>query len=310
MEIQKWLWALLVSTRPRQWLKNLTLLAAPFLGGVLFNPEVAGKMGEAFLVFSLLSSCAYIINDLVDRRRDRKHPVKKNRPIASGALPPYLAAIFAIALGTGSLIYTYLNFNYYFFGVALAFIGLQLTYSFWVRNLIILDALWVGAAFVLRVYAGAFVIPTPISSWIILSAIGLSLLLAFGKRRSERTLLSSLHKRFFTRETLRHYPEALLDATIAMSASYTALAYSIFAFQNSPASTMPLFVEFLPTTLSSPKWLLLTVPIVIYGIARYLFVIYEKKEGESPEKVLLSDFPLLGSVVLWTFILTGIIYLL
>lgn len=301
--------ALIVSARPRQWLKNLTLFAAPFFGGVLFNSGILWKMGEAFIVFSLLSSASYLVNDFVDREKDLQHPIKKNRPIASGALPPAFAASSAVALGAAALIYTYLNFNYYFFGVALAFIILQLTYSFWVRNVIILDALWVGAAFVLRVYAGAFVIPTPISSWVILAAIGLSLLLAFGKRRSERTLLSSLHQRLLTRSTLRSYPDSLLDSMIAISASYTALSYSIFAFQNSPI-TPETFLEFLPTTLSSPKWLLLTVPIVLYGIARYLFVIYEKKEGESPEKVLLSDFPLLFSVILWILFLTGIIYLL
>lgn len=301
---------LVISARPRQWLKNLALFAAPFFGGILFNVGVLPRLGEAFLLFSLLSSAAYLVNDLLDRPRDLKHPLKKNRPIASSALPAATAWIAAIALSLGALIYIYFHFNRYFFGVSLAFLALQLTYSFWVRNVIILDALWVAAAFVLRVYAGAFILPTPISSWLILASIGLSLLLAFGKRRSERTLLSSLNLRLTTRKTLRHYPDTLLDASISMSAAYTTLAYSIFAFQTSPTQVAPFLTDLLPTTLATPKWLLLTVPLVIYGVVRYLFVIYEKKEGESPENVLLSDLPLLGSILLWVLILTGIIYLL
>lgn len=302
--------ALIISTRPRQWLKNVALFAAPFFAGVLFNEGVLLRFGEAFLAFSFLSSAAYLINDLVDRPHDRKHPLKKSRPIARGTLSVPLALVSAGILGFGSLTYIFLNFNSYFFAVSLAFILLQLTYSFWVRNIIILDALWVAAAFILRVYAGAFVLLNPISSWLVLAVIGLSLLLAFGKRRSERTLLSSLHRRFLTRETLRHYPDTLLDAAISMFAAYTTLAYSVFAFQTSPTTVTPFLTDFLPTTLSTPKWLLLTVPLVIYGVARYLFVIYEKKEGESPEEVLLTDFPLLATALLWVFILTGIIYLL
>ena len=300
--------ALVISARPQQWLKNLSIFAAAFLWGDLFNVGTLPRLIEAFFVFCFLSSTAYLINDLKDRERDKKHPVKKRRPIASGELSVRAAIVAAVVLGTGTLTYVFLNFNSYFFGIALAFIALQLSYSFLIRNVIILDALWVAAAFVLRVYAGAFVLPTPISSWVIMSVIGLALLLAFGKRRSERTLLSSLRKRLATRETLRHYPDALLDSAISMSASYTALAYSIFAFQNSPGSTS--LSDILPATLSSPKLILLTVPLVIYGVVRYFYVIYEKKEGESPEQVLITDFPLLGTVALWLISLFLIIYVI
>jgi len=300
---------ILISARPRQWLKNLALLAAPFFGHELFNRGVPLKMGEAVLVFILLSSATYLINDVVDRDKDREHPTKRNRPVASGKLPVAMALLAATVLVGGALYYAYSNFNQYFFGISLAFILLQITYSLWIRNVIIVDALWVAVAFVLRVYAGAFVLPTPTSSWLVLAVIGLSLLLAFGKRRSEHTLLSSLHKRLITRVTLRQYPDTLLDSTIAMSAAYTTLAYSIFAFQTSPVGSSAL-AEFLPSTLSSPKWMLLTVPLVLYGVSRYLFVIYEKKEGESPEKVLLTDIPLLGTVLLWILATFAIVYAL
>ncbi len=299
--------ALLISARPRQWVKNLALFAAVFFGGGILRPGVVSRLFEAALVFSLLSSTAYVINDIVDRKKDRQHPIKKVRPIASGELPVPGALVFAILLGGGTLAYTFTRFNQYFFGISVFFIFLQLTYSLWVRNVIILDALWVAAAFVVRVYAGAFVLPTPISSWLVLSVIGLALLLAFGKRRSERTLLSKLHQRLFTRATLRHYPDPLLDATIAMSAAYTTLAYSIFTFQTSPIGSAA-FADFLPPTLASPKWSLLTVPLIIYGVARYLYVIYEKKEGESPEKVLLTDRPLLIAVLVWVLLSFLILY--
>jgi 4-hydroxybenzoate polyprenyltransferase len=300
--------AIVISARPRQWLKNLVIFAAAFLWGDIFKIGAFPQLLEAFIVFSFLSSTAYLINDIHDRKEDRKHPVKKKRPIAAGTLSVRTALATAIILGVGTLIYTYLNFNSYFFVTALTFSLLQLSYSLLIRNIIILDALWVAATFVLRVYAGAFVLPTPISAWVVLSVIGLSLLLAFGKRRSERTLLSSLQKELSTRETLQHYPDTLLDAIISMSAAYTALAYSIFAFQSSPQGESLLPSDLLPSTLSSPKWILLTVPLVIYGIARYLFVIYEKKEGESPERVLTTDLPLLGIIILWGLILFIIIY--
>jgi len=301
--------ALIITARPQQWLKNLSIFAAAFLWGDLLNLGVFPRLAVAFIIFSILSSAAYFINDVKDKEKDKKHPIKKKRPIASGELTVKTAVLAAIVLGVGALVYSFLNFNSYFFGIVLAFLFLQITYSFWIRNVIILDALWVAAAFVLRVFAGAFVLPTPISSWIILSVIGLSLLLAFGKRRSERTLLSSLHEKFLTRETLRHYPERLLDSVISMSAAYTALAYSIFAFQSSPGGSSSL-LDILPPTLSSPKLILLTVPLVIYGISRYLFVIYEKKEGESPERILITDFPLLATVSAWIIALFLIIYVI
>lgn len=300
--------SILISARPKQWIKNLVVFAPAFLGGEILNLGALPKLAEAFLVFSFLSSCAYLINDVRDRKKDQRHPVKKRRPIASGALSPWLAVGTALIIGGATLFYTYQNFNQYFLAGTVTFLLLQLSYTFLIRDIIILDALWVAAAFVVRVYSGAFVLPTPISSWVVLSVIGLSLLLAFGKRRSERTLLHKLHKKLTTRQTLRQYPDALLDSMISLSASYSALAYSIFAFQTSPQGGLNF--SFLPATLSSPKWIMLTIPVVFYGLARYLFVIYEKKEGESPEKVLLTDFPLLLTITLWLAALFTIIYVL
>jgi len=308
MEALKLLKKILISARPKQWIKNLVVFAPAFLGGEILNLGALPKLIEAFMVFSLLSSCAYLINDVRDREKDRRHPVKKKRPIASGNLSPLSALVTTVLVGGATLFYTATNFNQYFFGGTVTFIILQLSYTFLIRDIIIMDALWVAAAFVVRVYSGAFVLPTPLSAWVVLSVIGLSLLLAFGKRRSERTLLYKLHKKLTTRSTLRQYPDALLDSMISLSASYSALAYSIFAFQTSPQGGLSF--SFLPATLSSPKWIMLTIPVVFYGLARYLFVIYEKKEGESPEKVLLTDLPLLLTIFLWLAALFAIIYVL
>ena len=136
-----------------------------------------------------------------------------------------------------------------------------------------------------------------------------------GKRRSERTLLASEPVRLQvlmhpTRETLIHYPDTLLDSMISMSASFAIISYSLFSFQISPRFQPKLLLGILPPTLTAPKWMMLTIPLVIYGVARYLYVIYEKKEGESPERVLLSDIPLLSTLILWSITTIAVIYLI
>jgi 4-hydroxybenzoate polyprenyltransferase len=176
---------------------------------------------------------------------------------------------------------------------------IQFLYSLILRNIIIVDSLTVASGFVLRVIAGGVLIETSISSWLILTTIALSLLLAFGKRRSEKTILSETNTEAETRKTLKSYPDTLLDSMITMSSTFCIVSYSFFTFQISPDTSLTNLRRYLPATVDSPKWLMFTIPLVIYGIARYLYVIYEKKEGESPERVLLSDKPLLLTVLTW-----------
>ena len=298
---------ILRSVRPRQWLKNLSLYAPLVFWGELFRPQGFTKVTKAVILFSLVSSAVYLINDTIDAGRDRRHPFKKNRPIAARQLPVKLALLVAVILlcvGLGGAFFL----EFYFFLTVLAYAFLQLIYSFWLRQVIILDALTIAFGFILRVFAGAWVLPVPLSSWLVLSTIGLALLLAFGKRRSERTILAAEGLSPQTRKTLEHYPDSLLDAMISMSATYAIISYSLFAFQTSPLPESPLFAAYLPATIARPKLMMLTIPLVIYAVARYLYVIYEKGEGESPEKVLLSDYPLLLSVVLWGLAVIAIIY--
>lgn len=297
---------LLRTARPRQWLKNLSLYAAIAFSGELFRWDFFSQVSKAVVVFCLASSAVYIFNDLIDAPKDRLHPIKKNRPLASGRLSPQVA-VMAIAALLGVVLVSAWSLSPYFLGMVLLYLLLQIAYTFKIREVIILDAMTVAAGFILRVYAGSVVVMVSLSSWIVLTTIGLALLMAFGKRRSERTILEG-QNRPATRGTLEHYPNTLLDAMISMSSAYTIISYSLFAFQNSPVKTTPLFLGFIPQTLASPKWMMLTIPLVIYGVARYLYVIYEKKEAESPERVLLSDYPLLGTVIMWSLSLVVIIY--
>lgn len=297
---------LLRTARPRQWLKNLSLYAAIAFSGELFRWDFFSQVSKAVVVFCLASSAVYIFNDLIDAPKDRLHPIKKNRPIASGRLSPQVA-VMAIAILLGVVLVSAWSLSPYFLGMVLLYLLLQIAYTFKIREVIILDAMTVAAGFILRVYAGSVVVMVSLSSWIVLTTIGLALLMAFGKRRSERTILEG-QSRPATRGTLEHYPDTLLDAMISMSSAYTIISYSLFAFQNSPIRTTPLLLGFIPQTLAQPKWMMLTIPLVIYGVARYLYVIYEKKEAESPERVLLSDYPLLGTVTLWVLSLIFITY--
>ena len=293
---------IVISCRPRQWLKNLALFAPAYLWGNLFEEAIFGRVVLACLVFCLLSSAGYLFNDVSDREKDARHPLKRLRPVASGELSPGLA--LAVSAALLALVFPIAFFlSTYLFLMVFSYALLQIVYSMALRNVIIIDALTIAGGFILRVFAGALVIPVPISSWLVLSTIGLSLLLAFGKRRSERTLLSS-QEVLSTRGVLRGYPDTLLDSVISTFAAFTILSYSLFAFQTSP--TVEIFPGLLPPTLARPKWMMLTIPLVIYGVSRYLYVIYEKKEGESPAEVLLSDRPLLLSIIIWA-ILVGII---
>lgn len=299
------------TVRPRQWLKNLSLLAAPVLSGRFFEPEIMRQSIKAALVFCVISSGIYIINDIIDAPKDRQHPIKKNRPIASRKLSEKLAWPIAFVLIFGGIYYSALHMGTFFSLAIITYVLMQLFYSLYLRNVIILDSLIVAAGFVIRVFAGGLATNISLSSWLLLSTIGLSLLLAFGKRRSEKTILkkhSNMLEPNETRKTLQHYPDSLLDSMISMSSTFCIISYALFAFQTSGDALNPALKTLLPSILSNPKWMMLTIPLVIYGVARYLYVIYEREDAESPERVLLSDKPLLLSVLVWGATVIAIIY--
>ncbi len=287
------------TARPRQWLKNFALFAPALILGDITEVTMLNRLLSGFFAFSLMSSGAYFINDIVDSPKDKLHPIKKNRPIPSGKIKVWVALIVALILISTSVVYSSKYNGTFFTSILIIYILIQFMYSFLLRNIIIIDSLTVASGFVLRVIAGGVLIESSISSWLILTTIALSLLLAFGKRRSEKTILSETKTEAETRKTLKSYPDTLLDSMITMSATFCIVSYSFFTFQVSPESSLSNLRKILPASISSPKWLMFTIPLVIYGIARYLYVIYEKKEGESPERVLLSDKPLLTAVIVW-----------
>lgn len=307
------IYQLIRTARPRQWIKNFSVFAAPLFFGNLFELDVLILTIKAFFAFSAISSAAYFLNDIIDAPKDRLHPIKKNRPIASGKLSYKTAWFVTFILIFGTILFSIAYLGTFFAFSIIAYILIQIFYTLYLKNIIILDSLTIATLFVIRVFSGGFASDTSISSWLLLATIGISLLLAFGKRRSEKTIVKNYlgEKKYGeTRETLKHYPDNLLDSMISMSAAYSIITYSLFVFQISPEIFSRALSTILPSILRSPKWMMLTIPIVIYGVARYLYVIYEKKEGESPERVLLSDKPLLFSTILWGLTTLTIIYLL
>lgn len=296
--------------RPRQWIKNLAVFAGLIFSGQLDSTLATQIEVKAFLIFCAISSSTYILNDLFDIERDKLHPFKSKRPIASGKIPIPLAIAIGLGIIAVALPLSYKLSPTFFFAVA-SYLLLQLFYSSFFKTIILLDVMAIAAGFVLRVYAGVWVIDAHLNVWFLLAVTSFALFLAIGKRRSELTLLQNQASRH--RETLLHYPENLLDILTSMFANSTWISYALFAFLQPPISARPRLITILNNfslPFAQAKYLMATIPVVIYGVMRYLYIIYEKKEGESPERVLLTDQPLLISVLLWLVMLLLIIYYL
>ena len=300
---------LLETARPRQWLKNLSLFTGLVFTGWLFIPEKFWTVAWAVVLFSLITSAVYIFNDSIDASSDRKHPLKKKRPIAAGKLPLPLALFAAVFMGTLGLGLA-AKLSFFFFFLALGYLVLHFLYSLYLKKLAIIDILTIASGFIIRVYAGAVVIDAHINVWLLLCIVSFSLFLAIGKRRSERTLLLA-RRADEARQVLTHYPETLLNIYTAMFANTTWLTYALFASLQPPIipqGRLLSLMSVVPRAFVNQKLLMITVPVVIYGVMRYLQLIYEKGKGESPEKILLSDKPLLITVLLWGILVVGVIY--
>ncbi len=297
------------AARPRQAIKNLALFAALVFTGNLFVPEKFLLVVRGFFIFSLLTASKYIFNDIIDLPWDRKHPVKKRRPVASGTLPIPLA-LFSSIVGIFSSLYLAAQVSPFFFMTCLLYFFLQLLYNFLLKNIVILDVLAIAAGFILRVYAGAFIIGVHLSVWFLLCIISISLFLAVGKRRAELAILTS-KKALHPRKTLAFYKPKLLDAYLSMFGSAAWLSYALFTFfaPAPPVAQRFPFWDRLPLTLAGVnKWLMVTIPIVIFGIMRYIQIIYAGARAEAPEEVLLTDKLLLAAVILWGIMVVLIIY--
>jgi 4-hydroxybenzoate polyprenyltransferase len=299
------------SLRVTQWIKNIAVFAPIVFSGFLFVPGYFGRVVWAFALFCLLSSSIYVFNDLIDIKSDRLHPFKKNRPIASGAVPVELAIFLFLFFAGVSLFLGFVTSTFFFAAMGTYFI-MNIFYSLWWKKVAILDVFVIAAGFVLRVYAGSFIINVHMDVWFLLTVVSAALFLAVGKRRSEMTLLTGAGidaKKL--RTTLLHYTPELLDAYTSMFANTTWLTYALFSFLHptftAEGKVLKLF-SLLPRTLLVDKWLMATVPVVIFGVMRYMQLIYEKNVGESPHKVIMSDKPLLIVVGIWGMMVVTILY--
>jgi 4-hydroxybenzoate polyprenyltransferase len=286
---------LIRTMRPRQWTKNAIIFAALVFDGQLFNAQAFLTVLVSFGLLCLISSTVYIINDLVDIESDRRHPTKRMRALASGQLSPKIAGVAAIIIPAVSLVIA-VSYSPAFAVVLVLYVVLQLTYSFYIKNIVILDVLAVAAGFVLRVLAGVAVIDVArFSPWLYAVTALLALFLIIGKRRQELLLLAD--EAGSVRVTLRKYNLPLLDDMLRMVMTGTLISYLLYTIEE----PSPLLRE---TNLA-----LLTVPFVVYGIFRYLYLMHVRGDGGAPDEVLLKDRPLQIAIALWGLTFVGLLYL-
>jgi len=285
--------ALLKTMRPRQWTKNAFLFAALVFDGKLFHLTDFLRTLAGFGLFCLISSAVYIFNDLLDVKADRQHPLKKNRPIASGRLPMPIAIAAGGILSLISLALAYL-LAWQFAVTILVYFVLMLAYSKWLKYVPILDVLILAAGFVLRVHSGTTLITVErFSPWLYVLMTLLALYLGFGKRRAELALLTGDATNH--RKVLNGYSIPLLDQFITIVSGTTIVAYSLYTF-------------FRPETPGNHA-LMLTIPFVIYAIFRYLYLIQVRQIGGEPEEILLSDRPFQISIFIWGLAVLAVFYL-
>jgi len=285
-------------------------LAAPLVfSGKLLLAEPFWLVAKCIVIFTILTSAIYCLNDVLDIPQDKLHPVKRKRPIASGKMPIPTALFVFIAGGFISLYWAYL-INFFFFFACLAYLILQISYSLVLKKFVVFDILAIAGGFILRVYAGALAINVHMNVWFLLCVISLSLFLAAGKRRTELAILEQKAARH--RKSLSHYSPALLDSYLSIFANSAWLSYALYTFfaPPPPIGQRIALLRDLPLTFAGiNKWLMITIPVVIFGIMRYLRIIHEgTARAESPEKVLLDDRTLLATVGLWIFLVVVIIY--
>ena len=276
--------AIVRSLRPEQWLKNGFVLAPIIFSGRVDDPQAWGRSLVAVVAFCAASSATYLVNDVLDRTADRAHPAKKGRAIASGEVTVAQALGSAVLLVAFAVAMAFL-LGGWFPAVLVGYVALVLLYSVALKKAVFLDVLVVAAGFVLRVVGGAVAIDVPVSRWILLVAYLLALYLALGKRRTELALLGEDAGNH--REVLGHYTLPMVDGAISVVLGATVLAYALYTVA--------------PDTVAKvgSEALLATVPIVLYGLFRYLYLLHRHELGGSPTHALLTDRPLLACVVVW-----------
>lgn len=282
--------AVFVALRPKQWIKNLLLFAALIFSSGWGNPVQLQAAFLSFVAFCLLSSTGYVFNDLGDAESDRKHPTKRFRPIANGDLSPTaawctMAGCMAIALSLSWYI------NLHFLVAALLYFATTLSYSKIFKHYVILDVMFLASCYLWRAVAGAVAIQVATSPWLLVCTAFFALFLGFNKRRGELALLEGRVPG--TRKALAHYSPGMLQEFQAITTSGTILSYALYTVMGS----------------SKSPWLLLTMPLVLYGIFRYIYLMDQKGEGSAPDETLLRDWPLLITCILYVIVAIAVVFL-
>jgi 4-hydroxybenzoate polyprenyltransferase len=284
---------LFLAMRPKQWIKNGALFAPLLFSQNLFDKTLFLKAFEAFILFCLLAGSVYILNDLKDLREDRLHPVKCKRPLASGRINPCLAGFFAL----GALVFCFLAGWYISIPlteVMGAYLLLQIGYTFFFKHQVILDIFSIAAGFVLRVVAGGLAIGVQLSPWLFICTTLLSLFLAMAKRRHELIFLKEDAANH--RGILKEYSPYLLDQMMGVVTATTLMSYALYTISEETVA------KFRTSNL------IFTIPFVLYGIFRYLYLVHHKVEGGRPEEILLTDRPLLLTVLGWALTVLVVLY--
>lgn len=292
--------------RVNQWIKNLVIFTAVIFSGKLFEPQLTLRVFYAFLIFCLLSSTSYVLNDIIDYPFDRKHRLKKFRPIASGAITIPQASFLVFILTLISLIAS-LFFSLPFFFLSLVFILAHFFYSLYLKKHPVIDIFTISFSFMIRTFAGEVVSGYHIPIWLLLTMFFVSLFMASVKRHAELVAQGSR-----ARESLYYYNEHFLDFLTYTFGTATIIAYSTYTYVEKLPQTATVLstivTEFFPG-FEARKWMMVTIPLVVYGISRYAQLLYEKYEGERPEKVITTDLPLVVTIFMWGTIVIGLIYL-
>lgn len=296
-----------IALRPNQWVKNFILFAAIIFNGRLFDFPILSKTFLGFLIFCAVSSASYIFNDIIDLHHDKMHPEKSKRPLASGAISQNTAMEMAFLLSFFGLIAS-LFLSVVFFLITATFALLHILYSTVLKKHAILDVFGIAFSFILRAYAGEVLTAYHLPFWLFLTLLFVSLFIASTKRHAE--LLKEGSK---TRPTLFQYGEHLLDFYASMFGSAAILSYALFTFLEEPpqfnAPIRTFLTSFLPQALDR-KWMIVTIPFVIFGLMRYAQLAYEGTQGERPEKIITTDIPLIASLACWGIAIIMILYVL
>ncbi|MBI4009172.1 UbiA prenyltransferase family protein [Candidatus Roizmanbacteria bacterium] len=298
---------LLRTLRVNQWVKNLVVFTAIIFSGKLFELDLFLKTFIGFFIFCLLSSTSYVLNDIIDYSYDKKHPIKKFRPIASGKVTIPEATFIVFLLTLISLISS-LFFSLSFFFLSFIFILLHFFYSLYLKKYPVIDIFSISFSFMIRTFAGEVATGFHIPIWLLLTIFFISLFMGSVKRHAELVA----HGRE-GRVSLYHYNEHFLDFLTYTFGAATILAYSTYTYVERVPQVTTFISSYILETLAissfeSRKWMMTTIPLVTYGIARYAQLLYEKYEGERPEKIITTDIPLIVTIFLWGVIVIGLIY--